>query len=415
MFSVPRPAQGERGIALVVALLVLVVISVLSLALLASVNVETKLSGHGLRQSQALNIAEAGVGEAIAQIRKGNVPTVATNPKMVSQIYLAAAGSVPAVGVDTTAIPTAQPNGGWMTYSTATKTKNVLTVEYKTDPARTVIYKYDPSLSNPIQTVSGSPIYKITSTGQEGASVRRIVTEVMQKPMNMNIKGAMCTNVDIKFDGNAFACGYNHRADTPFDTGVNGRAGVGGCNENPGLNQWEVGSGNLTGIWSGGAINDGGASSDAGTPPTAAGQPGFYAGPWQALGMTQAAFFAWVGPAQATVPGSLDGVIYLDNDGVSQNQSGGWSAGGATGSGMLYVDGDFTMDSGFTYRGLIYVEGDVKLNGHAWILGALIVKGKTSVKFNGGATLLYSADAIAQNIAKSKADLITLSWREIAP
>ena len=78
------------------------------------------------------------------------------------------------------------------------------------------------------------------------------------------------------------------------------------------------------------------------------------------------------------------------------------------------MDGDLTMNAGFTWRGLIYVEGDVKLNGSSWILGALVVKGKTKTQFNGGATILYSEDAIAQYITRN-GSYATLSWREITP
>ena len=80
---------------------------------------------------------------------------------------------------------------------------------------------------------------------------------------------------------------------------------------------------------------------------------------------------------------------------------------------MLYVDGDLAVNGNFNYRGLIYVEGDLKINGTTWILGGLIVKGKTEVKIaNGSCTVLYSADAIAQNIAKYGGQFVTLSWRE---
>ena len=411
-----RPSiHDERGIGLVIALLVLLVLSLLAVVLMTSVNIETKISGNGVREARALNTAEAGIGEAIARIGEGlgPDPNAANAAQKVTQVFLANAGSVPALGADSTALATAQPAGAWLNYSTATRGPRVLTIEFKTDPARTVVYRYDSAKNPAVNTVSGFPIYKITSTGVVGPDSRRVVTEMIMKPITLNMKGAMVTNVDIKFTGNAFACGYNHRADTPYDACSNGRAGVGGCDENPGLNHWEIGSGDLTGIWSGGAINSGGASNDAGTPSEAANQAGFYAGPWQALGMTQAAFYSWVGAPVANMPGNLNGVYYLDNDATAQNQSGAWSGGGSTGSGLLYVDGNFTMNSGFTYRGLIYVEGDVQLNGHAWILGGMIVRGKTSVKFNGGATLLYSADAIQQNIAKAKGQFVTLSWREM--
>jgi hypothetical protein len=62
---------------------------------------------------------------------------------------------------------------------------------------------------------------------------------------------------------------------------------------------------------------------------------------------------------------------------------------------------------------LIYVEGDLKINGTTWILGAMIVRGVTELKIaNGTATILFSKDAIEQQIAKHGGQFATLSWRE---
>ena len=148
--AAPKAAVRDRGIALVMALLVLLVISVICAALMLSVQVETKISGRDDRRSQALSIAEAGVAEVISRIRSGEVPDT-LNPRMVSQVFLIGAGSVPVLGSDSTALPTAQPAGKWLTYSTGRKGDQVLTVTYKTDPARTTIYRYDQKKNPPVQ------------------------------------------------------------------------------------------------------------------------------------------------------------------------------------------------------------------------------------------------------------------------
>lgn len=403
--------SDERGAALVIALMVLLVLVTVSAALVTTSIVNTRLSGMDQQRAKALDLAEAGVAEAVSRIKSGEVPSN-NNPKMVSKIFLAAAGSVPALGTDSTGLATAQPAGNWLNYSTPTRTSTTLTVKYKTDGARSTIYKYDVNQSMPINTVSGMPIYEITSTGTVGNTTRTLQVDVVSQPFNVNVKGALATKQDVKFTGNAFACGYNHRIDTPYDTGSNGRAGVGGCNEDPAQQHWELGNGDKTGIWSGSTINSGGASSRDGNPPELTNQVGFYTGPWDALGLSQAQFWTLVGPAQSTVPGNLNGNMYLDNDATVQNQSADFHMTG-TGSGLLYIDGDLTMNAGFTWRGLVYVEGDVKLNGHSWILGGLIVKGKTQVKFNGGATILYSYDAISQYISKYGGSISNLAWREM--
>src|SRR5580765_4788527 len=143
MLSMKHPRPGrERGIALVMALLVLLVIAVIAAALMLTVQVETKISGRDDRRSQALSSAEAGVAEAVSRIRSGEVPDT-LNPKMASQIFLSAAGSVPVLGADSTALPTAQPAGKWLSYSTAAKGDQALTVTYRTDRTHTQIYRYD--------------------------------------------------------------------------------------------------------------------------------------------------------------------------------------------------------------------------------------------------------------------------------
>src|SRR5262252_7181617 len=126
-----RPKR-ERGIALVMALLVLLVISVIAAALMLSVQVETKISGRDDRRSQALSIAEAGVSEAVSRIRSGEVPDT-LNPRMASQIFLVSPGNVPVLGTDSTGLATAQPAGKWLTYTSSVKDDQVLTVTYKTD------------------------------------------------------------------------------------------------------------------------------------------------------------------------------------------------------------------------------------------------------------------------------------------
>lgn len=403
--------RNERGIALVMALLVLLVISLLSATLLMSVNTDTKVAANTVKDSQALAIAEAGIGEAMARIRSGDIP-INTNARQVAQIFNAAPGSVPVLGVDSVALATAQPASQWLAYSTAGKADSALTVQYKTDASRTLIYKYDPNKNPAVNTLTGYPIFVIKSTGRKGASVRKITAEVMQKPVFTNIKGALTANTDVQFTGNAVICGHNHRADTPIGKGENGRVVPDGCDENAALNQWETGSGDLTGIWTGSSIDNGGDAYSYGTPAQQYGQPGFYSGPWDALAMTQAEFFSWVGAPLNHEPSPPKGIFYLDNNSVGGDQSGNFAFHNVDGEGLLYVDGDLTLNSDFSWKGLVYIEGDLKLNGNAWVLGGIVVRGRAGLKTNGAATLLYSEDAIKQQIAKYGGQMVLLSWRE---
>ena len=66
-----------------------------------------------------------------------------------------------------------------------------------------------------------------------------------------------------------------------------------------------------------------------------------------------------MGAPISSPPNPANGIYYIDQD-VSYN--------GGSGSGLLYIEGDLTVNAGFEYTGVIYVKGDVKINGHAWIL-----------------------------------------------
>ena len=397
----------EDGVALVMALLVLLIMALLAAVLMMSVSINRKVTGHDVRVSKALNTAEAGVAEAMARIRSGDLAMATNNPRAVGQIYLCPAGSVPVLGTDSIAIETRQPAGDWLPYSTETKSADALTVSFKTDPARTVIYRYDTMLNPPVNTKSGLPIYVINSTGRQGTAVKRIVTEVIQKPVNVLAKGALVANHDIEFVGNAVVCGFNHALDTHTGDGENGQI------PNPPCFDHETHVGDLYGSWTTGTTYNGGTATQAGSPlPNISNQIGFYTGPWDALGLTQADFYAWIGSSRSSIPANLNGITYLDNDALGQNLSCNGAVHGQAGEGLLYVDGDLTLNSWFNYRGLLYIEGDLILNGQAWILGGLIVRGTARVMMTGGATILYSSEAILVNLAKYGGQFVQLSWRE---
>jgi len=400
-------AGDERGMALVIAILVLMVMTLLGIVLMASVAINRRVAGQDVMIRRALNVAEAGVGEAVSRLKNGDAPMPAANPRAVSQIFLAAAGSIPPVGADTTAMGTSQPAGSWLNYSSAAKGPDVLTIRFKTNPARTIIYRYDTTKNPAVQTLTGSPIYQIISTGHIGSAKRTVVADVVAKPIIANAKAGLTAGYSVDFVGNAVVCGYNHLASTPPpDVGKNARGNAPDCQP------YESASGDLPATWSTGAITGGGASGTTGAAPVnAANQSGFYSGPWQMLGMTQSDFMSFIGPPTMNPP-SLNGIVYMDNDLIMGNQSGSGAFHGATGEGMLYVDGNLTLNAGFVYTGLIYVEGDLQLNGQAWILGAMVVRGRTSVKMNGGATILYSSDAITQKLAQYGGLYTTLAWHE---
>jgi Tfp pilus assembly protein PilX len=400
-------AKSERGIALVVAILVLLVMSVVAMVLMSSISMNRGLTGNDQRMRKALNIAEAGVGEGMARIKNLDVGMLEGNPDAVCQVFNVLNGNVPALGTDSTGLATGQPAGSYMEYTTNSRSADALTIHWKKNPAGTAIMRYDAAHTPTINDVSGLPIYVIEATGRVGNVRRKVVVECIQKPFSANCRAALAANVPIDFAGNAYTCGYNHSAETPYDDGSDGRmpGGATFCFDN------EV-AGPLPGAWSTGSIGGVGASAVSGTPPMSPNQTGFYAGPWEAFGMTQTEWWAWVGAPRSALT-SYDGIFYVDNNSTTQDQSATYALHSVNGEGLLYVDGNLRCNAGFHWKGLIYVEGDFDINGQAWILGGVIVRGQTLIRANGGMTILYSSDAITQKLARYGGQFVTLSWREI--
>jgi type IV pilus assembly protein PilX len=408
------PGRNERGIALVISMLILLVMSLLGLVLMAGASLNRSLAGNDQRMRQALNIAEAGVGEAQARIANQEVLMNATDPNAACQVFNTVAGTVPVTGADTTALPTGQPAGSYLNYTTAGLSPDALTIGWKTNAAGTAVMRYDATKNPAIQTASGSPIYTITSTGRVGVARRTIVSEVMAKPYTVLAKGAFTANVVIGSLGGAVICGYDHSfTTTQINDGDKGR--VGALPHYCQGDETGIVANNRPGVWCGSPLTSGGNAGIFGTPDTLGnqGNNNFYTGPWDVFGISQADFWSLVGPPiDPTAVTSYNGILYVDNDAVTQNASCTLGPNGVNGEGLLYVDGDLSLNSNFSYKGLIYVEGDIKVNGNAWILGGIVCRGRTSIKLNGNMTVLYSGDAITQELQKYGGQFVTLSWRE---
>jgi type IV pilus assembly protein PilX len=411
------PQRNERGIALVISMLILLVMTLLGLVLMAGASLNRSLAGNDQRMRQSLNIAEAGIGEAEARIGNQDVLMDPVDPAAACQVFNTIAGSVPVVGADTTALATGQPAGSYLNYTTPTRSPNVLTIGWKKNAAGTQVMRFDATKNPAIQTATGTPIYTITATGRVGQARRTVVTEVIQKPYVVLAKGAFTANVIVTSLGNAVICGFNHSINTPYDDGIKGRIDPAPippndpdyCQDN------EIGGGDVPGIWCGDPVTNGGNAQPFGTPAVlqSQGKNNFYTGPWDCFGMSQADFWGLVGaprnPASIT---DWNGILYLDDNGVTRDASASVGPNGVDAEGFLYVDGDLHLNSNFHYKGFIFVEGDIDVNGNAWILGGIVAKGKTNIKINGAMTVLYSSDAITQALTKYGSQFVTLSWRE---
>lgn len=403
-----RPRDPERGVALVMAIVVLLVISILAAMVMQNLSTERKISGHGLRSSRALSAADAGIAEVVSRLRSRDISLDETVPESVTQIFLTTVGLVPEVGADTTARATMQSSGAWLDYSSASRGPDVLTLAFRRDATTGAIVRYDDDQSPPLNTVCGLPVFRITSTGKVHGDRTRVQAEMIWKPYHLNFNAALTAGVDVELDGGLSICGYQHQAATTFGDGAIGRLGDPSCAHH------EVGMGDIPGVWSGGTVANSGAQV-AGIPSAVIeSQPGFYDGPWEPLGITRAEFITMLG-THGTTPASYDGVVWLDDNGTIADGSQTFSIASLAGDGFLYVDGDLDLTGVVAFRGLIYVEGDFSSSATGAVVGAVVVHGRVSgaCTFSNGPSIVFSHDAINEAIAKATKEIVTLSWREV--
>lgn len=397
--------QREDGMALVMSLLVLVFLTAVAMAVMVNTVSARRTGAVSMRSQQALDIAEAGLAEAVSRLSHGDVQGTG-DPHQVTQIFLADEAFLPLTGPDTTALATQQPRGEWLPYSAAGRGADVLTIHYKTDPATGAILRFDSNRTPSIQTQSGAPIYEVLSTGRVGDARAKVAAEYVASALHPRLRAALTARSALTFEGeHVLVDGTNHPADARW---LAGDAGPNDAGTLPGQ---------LPAAWSRARVEflAGSTARGAGTTAVRDDQMAeFFEGPWEALGMTRREYTGWAGPVTSELPSMLNGVVRLDDNGSEGDGSGAWTIADRQGEGMLVVDGDLTLEGDFQWQGLVYVTGNLHVKGNASILGALVVGGRQDVVVKDAAfRVRYSSEAITRHVGREGATFARLAWRQI--
>lgn len=451
--------KKQDGIALVISLMLLLVMSVMVAGFMLTVTSERKLGSNQKLYMEAMNIAEAGISEVAARIAmgpsdpsgyyigEGSAPTSALwSTKVINSSSLPSA----ATGSHVTYVTSLQPTTSRLPYSVSSwsgsDTTYCLTVAYKTNSAKTGIYYYNhatgkdtliigPTYSAPNDNYS--PVYVARSTGIMNNIRRTIEVHLTQQKYTFSTTAAVACDGGVFRTGYFAVCGHNHSINTPWGTEPYDAAHGGSypcesyelCDRTaasdleagclPGVSTTgdiiqDPGQGNNGGIW--------------GSPdPTNTNAPSPFKPIWEVFGyateeeFTQAFNFRTVTSYADADFQDGNGFIKFDMDevdadnfGVSQVQ------------GIWWIKGGFKMSGDFQFKGLIYVDGNFEKNqggtGKCWILGSLMCNGEVvgtdpnskGVHFRGNGDVLYSSEAVVQQLQNSSnIGLKQLSWREI--
>jgi hypothetical protein len=418
--------HGERGAALVIALMLLMALAFVGAALIFTAGGDLKVAGADRRGTQAEFVAEAGVQEAMHRLalEPGTDVTVngetfdaairdtsdAPDPNWEVRIF-APDGSDPTSAGSLAYTPTVQSADSSMDYM---RDGAYLSIRHKWrdrngDGIRDAdeVVLFDPSKLPPENFDTGSPVEVIQVAGHRASARRRLEVETARFPFSPNVMAALNCNTIVDLRGTVNVCGHNHRADTPENTHLETNPP---CSPN-----YDEPSGHLSAVMTtGDEVLTNGSTDLLGEPSasdTTSSNP-FYSLA-EALGVTQDIvdyLLAHADYHSAHDANPLDGITYING-----NATGGNKFVDIHGSGLLYVSGDLEMAGNSAWRGLIYVDGDFKITGNPWILGAVLVRGKsqTNPGFGGGTPTILFSEAMIRISLEMAFDYVVLSWKEL--
>ncbi|UCF78887.1 MAG: hypothetical protein JSW03_01005 [Candidatus Eiseniibacteriota bacterium] len=405
---------NERGNALVVALLVLMVLSTMAVAFVAVTKTEKQISGNQLRGAQALYVAEAGVSEALTRMSlQGSPSYIGENLHSPTAgwgryIVLGNGGSFGDPEHSLTESDSLDNNNNGSIDETGEVYPEVpssqvglqdaiqypwVKVRYKlADDAgvtRVVLYgdhDNDPA-TRPVENfVAGFPVLIVTSNGIRSNADKTVEVEAVKVP-GPPVPGSVYTEGNLDCKGTSFH--------------------IDGSDYDPVSEEIVAGSTPLPGIVATGGL----AAVDCNVPQGWNNIEGSGAAPSVATATFDIDLAAYV-----QTYGSMADIIY--NGDQSNPTTSNWGtiddykiihvrggdlhlSGTNSGGGVLLVDGDLMISGQFSWYGLIVCLGDVDFTGGGagiHVYGCVMTQGNmaTSGSVTGNADLFYSSATISK-------------------
>ncbi len=405
-----RGACGnERGMTVVVAILIVVVIVIVGFSTLMMVSTDLQIAGNYGSTQKALFSAEAGVNEALSRLRADSAnPITDAHPSSATwSVYIGTDVKAQGKGYDTT-------NAMHVLVSSLQSALDyTVRIRHQTDGAGNLLYWGDADGDGDYErnTTTGSNIYLISSYGASSGSNRTIEVEAARKPP-LPVPAALSVNAATSIQGSS--------------TNVIGNDACGSADK-PGIVTGQAIS----------TVTTNGNPTIAGTTPIVHTSTPLNVQALIDTYKTSANFTYHVESAtqtNTTTPGPGDGwgtpvlgesdtdpstcgvmnIVYYNTKtsaGVPTDIS---LTGGATGCGLLLIEGDAFLHGGFSWNGAVLVSGSVTFTGGGTknVTGAMISGGSTDADVVGGnANIIYCSTAILALTANQPLDV--LSWKDV--
>jgi len=414
-----RYAGNERGIALVMALMFLVVLALLTVTASTVTTLTSQISGNYKASLRSFQNAEAGAEEARARLR-GNAAnpiydnTVYANPPVLQptwQAYIGSATDAQVYGYTT-------GNTQTLVASLQTVTPYTVKIEHATNAAGQMLYWGSPTgtgVNIRNTTLTGYPIYLVTSHGTASGANSVVQTQVARVPL-MLPPGAVYVDDNTRLLGSSTyisgndVCGTNNvpAITTPLGTTTNGYETI-SKSGNPDV------QGTPVAIQYNSTLLDVQAIVDS--------LKGAADSSYTYSANTTLAHQSWGTPTEGAhqtdaLSCSVSHIVYFNMMYNTSTISSLKLSGGTQGCGILLVQGNLEINGDFAWYGPVIATGMVTYTGggHKNITGALISGGSATVDvgddvIGGNATILNCSQAIKD--AVRNLPLIVLNWTQI--
>ncbi len=417
---------NQRGSAMVISLLVLLVLTMVGTLYLVQTKTETQISGHDMRSTQALYNAEAGYGEALARMSKSTDSTDyvgqaqdewLTEPGWGTYIVLAAGdaasdpdyaapgtdgrdnngdGSVDEAGEHYPEVATKQLADDAINY-------DWVKIRYKLNgTGQAILFGDDDNdMTTPprMNITTGYPVIVVTSHGEQGSAARTVEVEAVKYPFQIIDTAIYAETDDFKFNGTQFL--------------------VSGEDYDPITGAPVPGNPTVPGIVTTGDPSNIAGSLNNQQQNNVAGSGGYPSVTDATVDLDLQAMADQYAPLADIViaGGTFSNVNYGDYDNYHVVHCTGdmHVSGDMTGGGILIVDGDFTCTGQMIWYGLVLVLGDMSFSGGGagvHIYGSVLVQGGVSAQVVGGqADILYSSATLAR--LASLSPYTVTGWHEL--
>jgi hypothetical protein len=415
--------EDERGSAMVISLLVLLLLTTVGLAYVTSAKTETQITGNTMRWSQALFNAEAGISEAMARMNTSTDSTNYIGEPLNSEtpgwgVYLVNQNGAAIEDPDyAEAGSDGRDNDGDGSIDEADESyPEVITkqsganqipypwvkVHYVTNATGDIVrfgdHDSDVTTAQTFNLVEGAPVIRIRSQGDRGTALRRIDVEAVKAEFNIVHAALYAETDDFQFNGVAFEIsGADHDPITESE--------IPGAGEVPGIVTTEDPA-EIADELQGNQTNN---VEGEGAEPSVAGSP---------VDLDLQGMYDLYGPQATIIRGTTT---------VSNETWGGWDeyviarvdgdlhvSGSLVGGGILLIQGDLDCTGQFTWYGMVLVLGDIQFSGGGagiHIYGTTLVQGHFDTQVVGGnADIWYSSEALNRLNALQRYQIV--SWNE---